>query len=380
MKIREIRLYHLRAKLEEPIGNALTFFDTRESLLVEVVGEGGLTGWGETWPAPDAAATIIAGRLAPRLLGEDAEKIGKLWQQMSAAVSFDDRGAAMMAVAALDMALHDLVARERGIPLSTLLGGAVRDRVPAYASGPFFKPGGHPYREFRTEAAQHLRAGFRAIKLRSGFDPREDAAIATSIRREMEPGMALMVDFNQAYTPRAAIEAARRMEAAELLWIEEPALPEDVAGYRTVAAQVRPSVAGGECLGNAAGFRDFLAASCLDILQPDIAICGGFTGIARVAALAATYDRPLVPHVWGTIVNFQAALHLTATLPAHRGGGPAPYPFLEYDVGPNPLLRLLGAPALNGDGTISVPETPGLGIELTPDRLAPYVVESRTLN
>jgi len=284
-----------------------------------------------------------------------------------------------MAIAAVDMALHDLVAKARSVPVSTLLGGAVRGTVMAYASGPFFKPNGHPYRDFLVEAERHLRAGFRGLKLRSGFDPREDAAVALAIRREMGPEMALMVDFNQAYTPRAAIDAARRMEAADLLWIEEPAAPDDVPGYGTVAQHVRTSVAGGECLGSAAAFRDFLSAGCLDILQPDIAICGGFTGVQRLAALAAAYDRPIVPHVWGTIVNFQAALHLTATLPAHRGGEPAPFPFLEYDVGPNPLLRLVGAPKLNADGTLSVPDSPGLGIDLSADRLAPYIVEHRAL-
>jgi D-galactarolactone cycloisomerase len=211
MTIASIRLYHLVAKLKEPIGNALIFFDRRQTLAVEIVGADGLSGWGETWAAPDAAASIIAAQLAPVILGQDPIHTGRLWHEMGRAVGSAKAGAATMAIAALDMALHDLAAKRRGVPLSTLLGGALRDRVPTYASGPFFKPGGHPYRDFAREAEGYLHLGYRAIKLRSGFAPVDDAAIALAVRRLMGPEMALMVDFNQSYTPRAALAAASRM-------------------------------------------------------------------------------------------------------------------------------------------------------------------------
>jgi D-galactarolactone cycloisomerase len=185
MTIESIHLYHLVAPLPEPIGNALIFFDRRETLLVEVVDSDGLSGWGETWPAPAAAASIIAGPLAPHILGQDPTHIGRLWQAMRLVIGSHGQGTAMMAVAALDIALHDLAARIRGVPLSAVLGGAMRDRVPVYASGPFFKPGGHPYREFEREVEGYLRDGFRAVKLRSGFRPADDAAIALAVRRLM---------------------------------------------------------------------------------------------------------------------------------------------------------------------------------------------------
>jgi D-galactarolactone cycloisomerase len=117
----------------------------------------------------------------------------------------------------------------------------------------------------------------------------------------------------------------------------------------------------------------------MDLLQPDIALCGGFEGVRRVAALADIHERPLLPHVWGTVVNFHAGLHLSATLPAYRGAGPAAYPYLEFDSGPNPLLDVVGRPALNPDGTITVPDGPGLGFELDAARLAPFIVSHRTL-
>jgi D-galactarolactone cycloisomerase len=379
MKIKQIRLYHLTAPLHETIGNALIFFDRRETLLVELVGTGGVSGWGETWAAPSTAAAIIAAQLAPCVLGQDPMHIGRLWHRMSEAAGSDTQGTAMMAVAALDMAVHDLAARGYGVPLSTMLGGAMRDRVPTYASGPFFKPGGHPYRDFEREVEGYLKGGFRAVKLRSGFNPADDAAIAIAIRRLIGPDAALMIDFNQSYVPRAALAAAARMEEADLLWIEEPAAPDDLEGYRMLSRALGPALAGGETYGAAAMFQPWLAAGCLDVVQPDIAICGGLTGVGRVAALAALHGRPVVPHVWGGAINFYAALHLTATLPPHRAGARTPLPYLEYDAGPNPLLDLAGRPAVNADGTVSVPDGPGLGIALQAGQLEPFVTSCRVI-
>ena len=370
MSIAAVRLYHLVAPLSEVIGNALMSFDRRETLFVEIVDRDGRPGWGEAWHTPAADHATIASRPAPRLLGQDPQQIGRLWQEMR-----EVAGGAMGAVAAVDMALHDLAARLRGIPVSTLLGGALRDRVPAYASGPFFKPGGHPYRDFEREVEGYLRAGFKAIKLRSGFAPADDAAVVNAVRRLMGPDGTLMLDFNQSYAPRAALAAVSPMREAGLLWVEEPTVPGDLQGYRMLSGLMTPALAGGETFTDARAFRPFLEAGCMDVLQPDIAVCGGLTGVGRVAALAELYDRPVVPHVWGGIVNFQAALHLTATLPAQRSGAAAGgYPFLEFDAGPNPLLDLCGRPIVNGDGTVTVPDAPGFGIDLNADILSPFVV------
>jgi D-galactarolactone cycloisomerase len=377
--ITAIRLYRLAAKLNEPIGNALIFFDRRETLLVELVGEGGISGWGEAWAAPDAAAAIIAAQLAPVVLGQDPMATGRLWHAMRRATGAARSGAAMMAIAALDMAAHDLAAKRRGVPLAALLGGALRDRLPTYASGPFFKPLGHPYRDFEREVEGYLRLGFRAVKLRSGFNPADDAATALAVRRLIGTEAALMVDFNESYSARAALDAAKRMEPAALLWIEEPTAPDNLEGYRLLASHIAPALAGGETYSAAAQFQPFLATGCLDVLQPDIAICGGLTGVGRVVALAEIYDRPVVPHVWGSIVNFACAVQLAATLPEHRAGARVPFPWLEFDAGPNPLMDLVGRPQVNDDGTVSVPDGPGLGIDLSRERLEPFVTSYREI-
>jgi len=375
MKISEIRLYHLSAALEEPIGNALIFFPSRQTLLVEIVA-GGLSGWGEAWVAPATAAAMIEGQLARHLIGRDPTHIRALWQAMREANEGDG---IMTAISAVDMALHDLTARAYEIPLSSLLGGARRDKILAYASGPFFKPGGHPYRDFEREIDGYLSEGFRALKLRSGFNPADDVAAAFAARRQIGKEADLMIDFNQSSTPRRSITTASLMEEARLLWIEEPVTPTDLPGYRLAARQIKTAIAGGEAIMNPADFLPFLADGCMDILQPDIAICGGLTGVGQVVALAQMFNRPVIPHVWGSTVNFHTALHLLSTLPSHRAGGQQPFPYLEYDVGPNPLLELAGRPRVNADGTVSVPEGPGLGIELNAAMLEPYIVARKII-
>ena len=150
MKINEIRGYHLRCTLGEPIGNAVTFFDSKEALLVQVVTDAGVAGWGEAWSSPITAAAYIRQRLAPLVLGQDPAATGRLWRLMAGTAGYDRRGSAMMATAAMDIALHDIAGKVRSVPVSALLGGALRDRATAYASGPFMKPGGHPYRMFSS--------------------------------------------------------------------------------------------------------------------------------------------------------------------------------------------------------------------------------------
>jgi D-galactarolactone cycloisomerase len=374
VKITEIRGYHVAFKLPEPLANSISVFRTRESLLIEIVTDEGVIGWGETGASPHAAAGFLRAKLAPLVLGQDPAEMGRLFHAMAATIGYDRRGAAMMAISAVDTALHDAAARARGVPVSALLGGALRDKLFAYASGPFMKAGGDPYRDFPADTERLMRLGYRAFKPRSGHDPRADGIAINAMRRQIGPDVALMVDINQGYTARAAIEAAKRMEDADLLWIEEPVPPEDIPGYQTVAQAVGVALSGGEALGSLAAFRDFFVAGTFSIVQPDLAVCGGFTGLRRVAALADAFDLPVMTHVFGAVVNFYASMQMSAVLGARRGGGPAPFPFMEVDVTPNPLLAVLGDIKPNPDGTFSVPDGPGLGFELTPDRLEPWMV------
>jgi len=376
MRVVEIRGYRLRCDLPEPMGNSLTFYRSRDALLIELIGNDGTNGWGELWASPDACSTYIRTALTPLVLGENPRETGRLWRRMVDTAGFDRRGVAIVSSGAVDIALHDLAARELGVPVSALLGGALRKQVLAYASGPFFMPNGHPYRNYEREVESHLKTGFRAIKPRAGFTPRDDGQMARTLRSLMGPDISLMIDLNQGYTAPAAIQSGHRMQEADLLWIEEPVQPEDVVGYQTVARAIPIAIAGGEAWATLSAFREFISHGAIAIAQPDLAFCGGFTGFQRIQALAEAFDVPLIPHVWGTTVNFHASLHMTAVLPASRGGARVPFPYMEYDVTPNPLMHDLGIPPLNSDGTVTVPDKPGLGFTLSGESVQRWLIDS----
>jgi L-alanine-DL-glutamate epimerase-like enolase superfamily enzyme len=376
LKVVELRGFHVGFSPTPAIGNARTFIRRRDFLLLQVVTESGETGWGEVFSSPHAAGALIQARLAPLVLNESALDYGRIWDRLMQTLGYDRRGVAMMAISAIDMALHDVTAKAQGRSVAAMLGGALRNRVFAYASGPFIAEGSAPYGHYAADVDKYLRQGFRAIKPRAGIDPRADGRMACGLRAQIGADFGLMVDINQGYNARAAIASARHMEDADLLWIEEPVLPEDIGGYQTIAAAVPVAIAGGEALGSLAAFRDFLSAKTFSVLQPDLTVCGGYTGFAKIAALAEAYEIPVMPHVFGTIVNQRAALQMAALLPAKRGGGPAPYPYVEIDATDNPLLYIAGAMGVESDGMMAIPDAPGTGLDLDPARLEPWITQT----
>ncbi|RKK02120.1 mandelate racemase/muconate lactonizing enzyme family protein [Pseudoroseomonas wenyumeiae] len=379
MKVVEIRGYQLGFAPAPAIGNARTMIRRRDFMLVELVADTGARGWGEVFSSPAAAAALVRTRLSGLVLGASPHHHGRLYEVMLGTLGYDRRGPGMMAISALDMALHDLAAQDRGTSVAEMLGGALRGVLPAYASAPFITEAADPYGHYQAEVDAILRRGFRAVKPRAGVSPRADGAMALAMRRQVGPDVAIMVDINQGYTARAAIESARRMEEADLLWIEEPVQAEDIPGYAAISAAVPTAIAGGEALGSLAAFRDVLAAGAMSVLQPDLTVCGGYTGFLRIAALAAAYDLPVMPHVFGTVVNMRAALQAAALVPARRGGASA-YPWIEYDASVNPLLDVAGALPVRPDGTMEVPVAPGTGLDLQAERLAPWVTETWRCN
>jgi D-galactarolactone cycloisomerase len=369
MTIVEIRGYWLEAAMPTPIANAVGTIDTRTALLVELVDSSGHSGWGETQRRPEAAWAAVADGIAPAVLGSDAFDDGVQWR---ARMRAGDE-TAMLALSAVDIALWDLRGRIRGQPVAALLGGARRIELPAYASGPFLTPGPDPYRNLDRDADRYLAEGFTALKLRCGISPAVDAAVLARLRERLGPKVALMVDVNTGYTLGETLDLAERTTelGVGLEWIEEPLPSFDLAGYRALAARSPVPIAGGESFWSAATFQDFLEASALAVLQPDVYLCGGITGALEIAALAESAGVPVLPHVFGSTVNFQASLQVAALI-CSRERGASVYPWFEFDRSENPLRTLPSEPGLTPDGLLAVPGEPGLGLVLRREMLVGY--------
>jgi L-alanine-DL-glutamate epimerase-like enolase superfamily enzyme len=367
MKIVEIRGYHLRAEMPTPVRNSTGSISRRSALVVELVTDDGRSGWGETQRSPSVAWSFLEANLAAHVLGADPFDANTISRRLSS-----QGDVATMAASAIDIALWDLRGRVEGKSIATLLGGAVRNRVRAYASGPFMSFGEDPYADVLRDAQRYLGDGFTALKVRCGYSPRADAEIMTTLRRELGPDVDLAIDINTGYSRVAAAEVAQRCEEAELRWIEEPIDPFDVAGYEALSRRSRTPIAAGESLWRLRDFDDHLRRSAVAIIQPDIYLCGGMTGAAKVAALAELHAVPLLPHVFGAFINFYASLQLTAVLPGYRLSAERHYPLFEYDRSENPLRTIPSDPPLNHDGTLTIPDGPGIGIEVDASLLEPF--------
>jgi|SRR5688572_29634915 len=379
MRITALRGYVLAHRLPEPQGNASGYYDLRASLVVELVSDRGISGWGETWHSPLAAGAVIRETLAGAVLGADATRPRALLAAMLRRRGYDRGGITVMAASAIEMACWDLFARSEQRPLYALLGGKIRDRVGVYAAGPYLKPGGDPYRAFATEAEAYAKANFRAVKAKIGVTPADDERAVRMLRKAIGVESSLMVDANQGLSSRVAIATARRLQAHDLLWFEEPVPPEDLDGYQLFAAQGGIAASGGEALGELTAFRNLLEAG-VTVLQPDLSICGGFGAALEAAALSRAYGAALVPHVWGTGINLHATLQLLAVLPEASSGTPRPFPWLELDRSPNPLRTLWGEPSIAPDGTTSIPEGPGIGIDIVPAHFEKHLTDRWSLD
>lgn len=303
-----------------------------------------MVGWGEggQYGPPEPVAACIDHVLAPEVLGESPHDVGRIWETLYALTrDFGQKGAYIEALSALDIAFWDLKGQALGVPVHNLLGGAFRESVPAYATGCYYRGDDvlnheESLAQLEEEAGSYVRAGFRLLKIKVGLLSVEaDAQRVAAIRKAVGPQTGILVDCNHAYHAPTAIRMGRVLEQHGCLFFEEPVPPEDRNGYRQVRKALDIAVAGGEAEYTRWGFRDLIAGGCVDIAQPDICVCGGFSEWQKIVALASAYGVPVLPHVWGSGVALAAALHAVAALPPMpHTANPVPLqnePLIEFD-------------------------------------------------
>lgn len=363
MRVARVDVFVLMHRLAQTRGPSSAWYDRRESVLVRVSDGDGVCGWGETYHVgPGVVATIEA--LGELVVGSDPLRLRTLFAErpFSTADGF--------ARSALAIALDDLRGRRLGVSVAELYGGRVRDRVRAYASSGGYLPNVGPEDSWPDEATRLAGEGFGAVKLRVGRYAVDRELRALERVRELVPAeVDLMADGNGAYTLPSAIRMGRGLERLGFRWFEEP-LPRTAGGvdyprYGELAAALDIAVASGEGLETRSAFAEFLAAGKGDIVQPDVAICGGVADTLFVGELAALSARPCVPHAWGGAVLLAATLQVHALLPHATEVAEHDPPLLEYDTFENPILSDLApdTPRPVG-GWVEIPTGPGLGIEV----------------
>lgn len=373
MKIRDVKVYVLEAALAEPFAYSQAWYEQRGACLVEIVGEDGNSGWGEAFGPARLTAPIVE-YYRPLLLGADALATEAIWEALYNRLrDHGQKGLAIEALSAVDIALWDLKGRHLGQPVHRLLGGPLRTRVEAYATGFYRKRGGDPLAYLIEEAHRRVAEGFGAIKLKLGFGLDEDARLCQAVRRAVGDELRIMVDANHAYDATAAIRLGRQIEPLDISWFEEPVPPEDLAGYRAVKAALTIPIAGGEAEFTRWGFRPLVSERLLDILQPDVCAAGGISECKKIADMASAFGVRVNPHVWGTGVALAASLQLLGALPHNPPGLHALEPLLEFDRSEHPIRQaVLRQPIEQRQGWVEIPQGPGLGIEIDRAALARF--------
>jgi len=353
-----VRLRVFRSAVE---GVAMSFapMTHRTMAVVEVELADGSRGLGETWvnyPAwawHERRATVHEG-LSPLLVGRTFATTAQAHDHLMAALSPLGRqwgapGPVHQAVSGVDTALWDLAARSTGVPLGQLLApGATRGELPVYASG--LGPG-----EVHQTARACLVRGHRAVKLKVGFDPQTDLSNLRAAREALGDDVQLFVDANQGWTFEEAVEMAPAVRDAGVAWWEEPLRGDDPRQLAELRQHTGIPVATGENLYSADAFAALVDLGAADVLQPDLSKVGGPTAYLRIVQRAAGSGVAINPHLYNGAVATAATVQVAAAVPATT--------LVEWDVRDNPLRAPIDH-LLTDHGTVTVPDHPGLGVEI----------------
>ncbi|MBW4782322.1 mandelate racemase/muconate lactonizing enzyme family protein [Rhodococcus fascians] len=354
--ISEVTLSSIVLPLRNPISDAKVLTGRQKAmtevvfLFVEIRTEQGHEGIGFSYSkrAGGPAQFAHAQEIAPVLIGEDPNDIGKVWTKLVwAGASVGRSGVATQAIAAIDIALWDLKAKRAGLPLAKLIG-ASRDSVQTYnTSGGFLHT---PIEEVMDNAARSLANGIGGIKLKVGQpDWRTDIARVTAVREFLGDDVPLMVDANQQWDRPTANRMCRILEQFDLVWIEEPLDAYDAEGHAMLARNFDTSIATGEMLASVGEHVRLLEAGAVDILQPDAPRIGGITQFLKLAGLAEHHNVQLAPHF-----AMEIHLHLAAVYPLQT--------WVEHFDWLDPLFD---EHLETRDGRMHLSARPGLGFTLS---------------
>ncbi|MEM7538822.1 MAG: mandelate racemase/muconate lactonizing enzyme family protein [Chloroflexota bacterium] len=338
---------------------------------VKVDTDEGIAGWGEAAFHGGKVTAQTLQALGEKVIGRDPFQTDALWQELfRTGYRIGSTGAHMASIGALDIAFHDIKGKALNTPIYNLLGGKFRDRVPVYSS---LMERHLPPAQDVEKIHKRMEQGYSWVKLHTAtgwalgaLDAQSnDGTIATVTALRKECGdvdkLKILVDVNQAYTVDGALWVGRALDELQVSHFEEPIAPWDFEGYNRLQAALDTPLAAGEQEYNLWQFRDLITRANMDILQPNITSCGGYTQGMKIAALAETFNRPITCHNTDPALMTVAHLHLWATCQS------CIYPQEYFGEDAHPLrdrTPVLKTPLEVVDGHIAVPDGPGLGVEI----------------
>ena len=346
--VKDVEVYVVRRKLEEPIFDANLKIEWTGNVVVRIITESGLEGWGMTDGSP--IAEYILRRFRDVIIGSDPLASEDLWNRLYQLIRPSGRkGVALIAMSAIDIAIWDLRGKLLGLPVHMLLGGSNR-RIPVYASVGFLSM---PEDEVVEKALTYVNDGITTLKIKIGYD--NGSNISSDIRRvravrdAIGAGVEIIVDANGVYDVATAIRFARLASSIDISLFEEPTHADNLDGLRRIRDTGLIPVASGENEYTKYGCRDMIVAEAVDVIQFDITRVGGVTEMMKVAAITQAWNVKLAPHFFP-----QFSAHI---LSAASNG-------LFLEVFPENLSKPIiknQPPIVNG--FYEIPNMPGMGLE-----------------
>jgi galactonate dehydratase len=324
---------------------ALTATPVGPKVFVKIETNMGVTGWGEIDQLEPKVAAVLARSIFELLDGENPTRIEHLWQKVFRSHR-DMRGGPFMVhtLAGIDMALWDITGKLWGVPVYRILGGPTRDKIRVYPSAKATKPGAGPA-EFSGTPAEIQRF----VEYIQGE------------RKRVGPDGIVIFDAHCALPPPFLIQLANSLQPSDVIFIEEVAVPGNIEVFKRLKQAIKIPLASGERDRTIWEFLPYLQERCLDVIQPDCAHCGGITQMKKIATLAEAYHTPLAPHCVTTELGVSASLHATAAIPF--------FIIHEYYPQITPAGLLKKSWSVDADGYASLPQGPGLGVEVDEAKL-----------
>ncbi len=378
MKIIDIKSHVLQYKLPEHLRFSYSqgWYDSRTIMILEVITDEGIIGWGESLGPAFIHKKIIEEVYKPLILGKDPFDNEIIWETLySSLQDHGQKGVVIEAISAIDIALWDIKGKYTGLPIYKLLGGAFRDKLLAYATGFYRRNIENEVEELVNEAHRYIDDGFKALKIKIGFGIDEDIKTVKAIREAIGDEIIMMVDANHAYNASNAIKVGKRLEEFDIFWFEEPVPPEDKNGYIEVKNNINIPIAGGEAEFTRYGIKDLINKRCINIIQPDTCAVGGITEFKKIVSLATINNIQCYPHIWGSSIALAAGTHIGFSLPNFPNCLYPPDVMLELDQTPNIFRNeLSSSPIIFDDGIIKKNNKPGLGININKALIEKYEI------
>lgn len=363
MKITNIDVAIVSVPLEKPeawrFGRAWGI----TNVIVEVETDAGLVGLGEAPGNPAVRVIAEAIRsMSELLVGRDPRRVTAALRFLRARGWHHYQYIGNTAAGALEMALWDIAAKARGCPLHEFFGGLQREQVPYYWYLPV--PDRDPARA-AEEAREGVERGFSTIYIKVGFDLDNDLAIARAVREAVGPGVALRVDANEGWSPHEAIRALAALEELELEFCEQPIDMHDIEGLASLRQRTKTPIAANQSAWLDYNVLDIVRHKAADVIVSDPHQAGGLSVFRDVAGVCEIAGLPLVKHSFGDLgITTAASLHLLGTLPEPALAHQTHLELVESDL-------LMNAFAFE-NGSLAVPDGPGLGVELDREAVARY--------